>query len=134
MDFLDDVLEEVSKVMHQRGRKYGPGNISEFGETGVLVRLSDKLARLRYTTEHFSDETPDDSWMDVIGYGLIGLAWSRGLWPGSEKDEAAPVKEAAPTPKKKKGKKVRSEKCSRYGNNHSVMGMDVCGECGYSNL
>ncbi len=85
LEFLEGLLEEVTATMHQRGRKYGPGNISEFGELGVLVRLSDKLARLRHTTENFADETSEDSWLDVVGYGLIGMAWSRGLWPGSEK-------------------------------------------------
>lgn len=85
LSWLQSYLEEVLELMNSRGRKYGPGNIAEFGELGVLVRLSDKLARLRHTTENFEDETSADSWMDVIGYGLIGLAWCRGDWPGSEK-------------------------------------------------
>jgi hypothetical protein len=129
LEFLDELLEEVSKVMHQRGRKYGPGNIAEFGETGVLVRLSDKLSRLRHTKENFDDEGTEDSWLDVVGYGLIGLAWSRGLWPGSEK---GPKKTA--TTKSTLNTRTRTGKCEKYGNNHSVMGMGVCSTCGYSNL
>ena len=82
--WLNDYLDEVRDVMVERGKKYGPGNIQEFGELGVLVRLSDKLARLRHTTQNFGDETSTNSWVDVIGYGLIGLAWSRGDWPGSK--------------------------------------------------
>jgi len=82
--WLNGYLDEVRDVMVERGKKYGPGNIQEFGELGVLVRLSDKLARLRHTTQNFGDETTTDSWVDVIGYGLIGLAWSRGDWPGSK--------------------------------------------------
>ena len=82
--WLNDYLDEVREVMVERGKKYGPGNIQEFGELGVLVRLSDKFARLRHTTQNFGDETTTDSWLDVIGYGLIGLAWSRGDWPGSQ--------------------------------------------------
>jgi len=85
LSWLPEYLNEVLELVAERGRKYGPGNIQEFGELGVLVRLSDKLARLRHTTENFEDETSADSWMDVIGYGLIGLAWSRGDWPGSKK-------------------------------------------------
>lgn len=85
LSWLPEYLDEVLELVAERGRKYGPGNIREFGELGVLVRLSDKLSRLRHTTENFADETSADSWMDVIGYGLIGLAWSRGDWPGSEK-------------------------------------------------
>lgn len=84
MECLEELLEEVKEVMYSRGRKYGPGNIAEFGELGVLVRLSDKLSRLRYTTEQFGDETSRDSWLDMVGYGLIGLLWCDGKWPGSE--------------------------------------------------
>lgn len=78
---LQPILEEVRTVMYERGRKYGPGNIAEFGELGVLVRLSDKLARLRNSKDDFSDESVADTWLDVVGYGLIGLMIQKGLWP-----------------------------------------------------
>ena len=82
--WLDDYLEEVASVMRERGAKYGPGNISQFGDFGVMVRLSDKLARLQHAHgKDFADESAEDAWLDVIGYGLIGLAWARGKWPGS---------------------------------------------------
>ena len=87
LEWLEDVAGEVLKLMRERGAKYGPGNIAQFGDYGVLVRLSDKLSRLQHSMEHdFGDESADDTWLDVVGYGLIGLAWSRGLWPGSEKE------------------------------------------------
>lgn len=83
--WLTEALEEVKAIMHERGAKYGPGNIAEFGELGVLVRLSDKLARLRHSSgTDFADESSRDAWLDIIGYGLIGLAWADGNWPGSE--------------------------------------------------
>ena len=86
LEGLGAVLEEVAEVMYERGSKYGPGNIAQFGELGVLVRLSDKLARLQHSAgRDFADESHADAWIDVIGYGLIGLLWSRGQWPGSEK-------------------------------------------------
>lgn len=78
---LQPILEEVRAVMYERGRKYGPGNIAEFGELGVLVRLSDKLARLKNSKDDFSDESVADTWLDVVGYGLIGLMIQKGLWP-----------------------------------------------------
>lgn len=86
-EWLEAALDEVADVMRERGAKYGPGNIAEFGDLGVLVRLSDKLARLRNTREDFADESNRDAWMDVIGYGLIGLAWADGNWPGSEENK-----------------------------------------------
>ena len=89
--WLADALREVSEMMHERGAKYGPGNIEQFGSYGVLVRLSDKLARLKHTSENFGDEATRESWLDVIGYGLIGLAWSDGNWPGSEANKPDPT-------------------------------------------
>ena len=90
--WLAAALEEVEALMRERGSKYGPGNIAEWGDLGVLVRLSDKLARLRHSRERdFADETARDAWLDVIGYGLIGLAWADGNWPGSERGPVDPT-------------------------------------------
>ena len=86
-NWLDEALAEVAEVMRERGAKYGPGNIAEFGELGVLVRLSDKFARLKNQSKDFADESIIDTYMDIIGYALIGIAWKRGDWPGSEKPE-----------------------------------------------
>lgn len=85
--WLTEALEEAKAIMHERGAKYGPGNIAEFGELGVLVRLSDKFARLKNQSKDFADESIIDTYMDIIGYALIGIAWKRGDWPGSEKPE-----------------------------------------------
>jgi hypothetical protein len=85
LQWMDELLAEVKAVMLERGAKYGPGNIAEFGELGVLVRLSDKLHRLRHSRDKdFADEASRDAWLDIIGYGLIGLAWADKKWPGSE--------------------------------------------------
>lgn len=81
---LFTVLSDVAEVMAGRHRKYGPGNIAEFGEAGLLVRLGDKYARLKNGMERdFADESVDDTVLDVVGYGLVWLMWRRGLWPGA---------------------------------------------------
>lgn len=86
--WLEEVLTELEDLMHERGRKYGPGNIAEFGDFGVLVRMGDKFARLKNlylsgSGEDVSDESVEDTLMDVANYAIIMLAWRRGLWPGS---------------------------------------------------
>lgn len=78
---LDEALGEVRELMISRHAKYGPGNIAEFGELGLLVRLSDKLARLRNNMDDFSDESVDDAVMDCLGYSVIWMIWRRGKWP-----------------------------------------------------
>jgi hypothetical protein len=84
MQELPKLLVEVQALMFERGRKYGPGNIAEFGEFGVLVRMSDKFARLRNGFQHFDDESLRDTVLDVVGYGLIWLMLLDGNWPASQ--------------------------------------------------
>lgn len=82
---LESALMRVDRVMRERHKKYGPGNIAEFGELGILVRLSDKLARLKNNRDtDFGDESVGDTILDVVGYGLIWMMWRNGSWPGSK--------------------------------------------------
>lgn len=86
LPWIGDALREIEAIMRERHEKYGPGNIAQFGDYGVMVRLADKLARLQHSSgKDYADEATRDAWLDVIGYGLIGLAWVDGNWPGSEK-------------------------------------------------
>ena len=68
---------ECFDLWKARHRKYGRGNIAEFGAVGCLIRSSDKKARLR---EHYlgsgkdaGDESVEDSWKDAVNYAAMGL-------------------------------------------------------------
>lgn len=94
--WLGDLLAELEDLMHERGTKYGPGNIAEFGDFGAVVRMSDKFARLRNLYVEGAggdvrDESVEDTLMDIANYAVIILAWRRGLWPGSEKNKPDPA-------------------------------------------
>ena len=80
---LSDLMDEIHSMMMGRHEKYGPGNIAEFGEVGILVRMADKFARLKAGQGNFDDETVENTLDDIIGYGLIWKLWLRGQWPGS---------------------------------------------------
>lgn len=76
-------LCEAAILLDRKNRDYGPGNISAFGEKGVVVRLSDKIERLK--TLVWNDKAPEhekvsDTWLDVTNYGIIGLMCHRNLW------------------------------------------------------
>lgn len=75
---------DIKSLMLGRHEKYGPGNIAEFGETGILVRMADKFARLKEGNKNYDDETVDNTLDDIIGYALIWKLWRRGEWPGSK--------------------------------------------------
>lgn len=72
-------------VFAQKQHDYGPGNIAEFGEIGVLIRLSDKRARLvNLQGKVAANESVGDSWLDVANYGAIAQLVRSGQWPGCQ--------------------------------------------------
>ena len=70
-------------VFEQRHTKYGPDNISKFGEHGCLVRLYDKVSRLIHQ-EEVADETIGETWVDAMGYAVIALVVRAGRWDSYE--------------------------------------------------
>jgi len=83
MEALGLVLDEMRDVMMVKQRDYGPGNILDFKDYGVLVRANDKMARLRnlYTSGNApANETIDDSWLDLANYAVIAMMVRRGYW------------------------------------------------------
>jgi hypothetical protein len=83
------VLEECHILFCRKHDSYGPGNIAAFGLVGVTVRLSDKVQRLAHLvvgrkTNTLADESIEDTFRDIINYGVIALLIQRGLWPDLE--------------------------------------------------
>ena len=57
-------------------RDYGPNNIARFGQSGLLLRLHDKVARLENLVSNGKDaknESLHDTYLDIVGYSIIGL-------------------------------------------------------------
>lgn len=76
-------LLDYAVLFDKKQHDYGPENISKFGEAGVVIRLYDKVARLINLSrrdEKPSNEAVEDTWRDVLGYGVIGLMCHRGEW------------------------------------------------------
>ena len=74
----------VAALLTKKNMDYGPGNIAEFGMHGVLVRLSDKIERLKHLL--LNDMTPsneaiEDTLLDIAGYAIIGRMIQDGRWP-----------------------------------------------------
>ena len=80
---LEQALDNII-TFDKKQSDYGSGNISAFGEVGVLVRCNDKINRLR-TLIYDNDAEPTneaviDSWLDLANYGLIGSMCNKGTW------------------------------------------------------
>jgi hypothetical protein len=90
LDIKSDMGKEALKhyveailLFEKKQLDYGPNNISDFGEFGVLVRLNDKVNRLKNlfdTKVEAKNESIADTWKDITNYGLIGLMCHLNLW------------------------------------------------------
>lgn len=78
-EFDEQLMSEmhaIRSLLCQKRKDYGPGNLTLFGLHGILVRMADKVERLRNL--HASGEAPqtdslEDSWADIAGYAILAL-------------------------------------------------------------
>lgn len=67
--------EQMIELLVSKQTDYGHDNINRFGVVGLIVRISDKVARL--TNLHRRNTSPKnesvlDTWRDLFGYAVIG--------------------------------------------------------------
>ncbi len=73
---VHDALAAVEDLLMRKHHDYGEDNLNIFGEYGVLVRVSDKVARLKNLIEvegQVGDESRADTWRDLAGYAIQAL-------------------------------------------------------------
>lgn len=83
---LAQLLQQVYETFKIKLASYGSGSISEFGTKGVLVRMMDKMQRLlnilwEDKDDPLSDETIEDTLIDLADYALILIMVRDGTWP-----------------------------------------------------
>lgn len=75
-DGIDLIMNKLREILISKQRDYGHHNILSFGEFGVLVRLNDKVERLKNLTmknKQPNNESIDDTWIDIANYAIIAL-------------------------------------------------------------
>ena len=66
----------VARTLCEKQNDYGPENIARFMHKGIILRLHDKVARLENLLNNgieAKNEAIDDTYMDIVGYAVIGL-------------------------------------------------------------
>lgn len=64
------------RTLCSKQNDYGPENISRFMHKGLILRLHDKVARLENLlsgNREAQNEPIADTYMDIVGYSIIGL-------------------------------------------------------------
>jgi len=75
---VEEAGMRVLRTVIGKQRMYGHGNISRFGTPGLVIRLNDKLERLKNIQKHDGPvlfEPLNDTWLDICGYSVIAVMW-----------------------------------------------------------
>jgi len=70
---LTQIIESVKTLLLAKNASYGDDNLRRFGRYGILVRVSDKIERIRNLLESGKTavfESELDTWMDIAGYAV----------------------------------------------------------------
>lgn len=95
--YFADKMAELICLFDKKQKDYGRENIAEFGRFGVLVRMNDKMARIKNLTLEGSllakmdskeigligtirNESLRDSYMDIAVYAVIDWLLEDGTW------------------------------------------------------
>lgn len=76
---IDEACNELAKVLKEKNKKYGNSfskTVDEYGNAVLLLRIQDKLNRLKQLLIlkddcHNSDESVEDTFLDLAGYSVL---------------------------------------------------------------
>jgi len=76
------VATQIARVVISKQHDYGHDNILGFGDKGLVVRLWDKVSRLKnliWNGNGVAKHEPiQDTFTDIAGYAIIGLLLEKG--------------------------------------------------------
>lgn len=79
------VMLENAILFDRKQQDYGPKNITSFGSFGILVRMNDKMERLKSLMgkkrRKPQNESIRDSFKDIANYALMAVVLEKGEWP-----------------------------------------------------
>ncbi len=66
----------LSQLLTKKHSDYGEDNLKKFGEVGIVIRVNDKIERLKQLTQKdakVTDEKVSDTWLDIAGYAVQAI-------------------------------------------------------------
>lgn len=92
-DLLDEIVYPIQELLIKKNSDYGDSYFElrkEFGKVAFLIRLTDKITRLKTLTKQQAqvEESEEDTIKDIIGYCLLELYYRQyGGRDGVDKDK-----------------------------------------------
>ncbi|MBU1082853.1 DUF1599 domain-containing protein [Patescibacteria group bacterium] len=79
------LLDYILDVSERKDNDYSPQNINVCGRVGLVVRVCDKVMRLKSLIvdkreQRVNDESVEDTWFDLVNYGFIALLFANKWW------------------------------------------------------
>lgn len=75
----------LSNLLTRKQHDYGTQNITAFGDLGIAVRLSDKIARLKNLRQRSAlNESLVDTLIDIVGYYVVSTMLNDGSFFNEE--------------------------------------------------
>lgn len=105
--YLDEafaqVNQELLEMFIKKYRDYGKGNILANGELGISMRITEKVERVKHlilTGNTPTNESIDETWIDIAVYAVIGTLYRRNWFqqlevkskPATSRSKANPWK------------------------------------------
>lgn len=90
-----EIQQEMYKLFARKQMDYGLNNIAlggdlkkpedkKFALTGLSIRLTDKISRLKNLIKNGKNYVPgesqEDTFIDIANYGIIGMLVGRNQW------------------------------------------------------
>jgi hypothetical protein len=78
---LDKVLNEIKSLLIVKHHDYGVKNLLEDGEEGIVIRVKDKMNRVKTllnSEAQVTDESRENTWTDTAGYAIQAVLMMRG--------------------------------------------------------
>ena len=92
---IKEIQQEMYKLFARKQMDYGLNNIAlggdlkkpedkKFALTGLSIRLTDKISRLKNLIKNGKNYVPgegqEDTFIDIANYGIIGMLVGRNQW------------------------------------------------------
>ncbi len=86
---FSEVNDELLKMFIKKHRDYGKDNILAVEELGISMRIMEKVQRLKnllMCNKEPSNESIEETWIDIAVYAVIGVLFRRGRFQELELD------------------------------------------------
>jgi len=82
-DMYDEIQKTTKDLAKRKNHDYGTDSLTDFGSIGCLIRINDKVNRLKTLFKHkiacVDTETIEDTCLDIINYSIYLIMLEKNM-------------------------------------------------------